>query len=191
MLAQKRRYKKSLVLIDAANIIYSNRYLNWSLDHQKLIKYLKERYDAQRVIYYAGLEKDDDEKAKFYQKIKKFGFETKIKPVVEFRGKIFWKKIRCPNCQKIFKQKFQGPPIKKANCDVILTLDTLIYHREYKTILLFSGDGDFSPLVTYLRKKGKSVLVFSSKQSCSRQLRRVANQFTEIDNLKSLLEAKK
>lgn len=187
---KSRKYKRTIALIDAANIIYANRYLRWSIDHRKLIKYLKERYNAKKAIYYAGLERKNEKKAKFYQIIKSFGFETKIKPVVEFKGKFYWKTFRCPKCKQKVSKKFQGPPIKKANCDVDLTIDGIRHSSRYDTLLLFSGDGDFCSLVNYLKTKKKRTIVFSSLENCSRKLRQKAYRFIEINQLRKFLEFK-
>lgn len=184
------KYGKTLALIDAANIIYANKYLNWPLDHQKLIKYLQERYNTQKVIYYAGLEKGDSKKEDFYQKIKSFGFEVKIKPVAIYKGKFYWKSFECPLCKKRISKKFQSPPKKKANCDVDLAVDAVKFSSQYKTLLLFSGDNDFSSIVDYLKEKRKKTIVFSSMENCGRKLRQTAYGFVEINQLKQILELK-
>lgn len=187
---KSKKYKKTIVLIDAANIIYSNKNLKWSIDHKKLIKYLKERYNAKKIIYYAGLELNDIKKEKFYKKLEKFGFKVKIKPVIKFKGKYYWKSFKCPKCKKRVNKKFQGPPVKKANCDVELTIDAIKLSQTYNTLLLFSGDGDFSSLVEYLKTKRKKTIVFSSIESCSKRLRKTAYRFIEINQLRGFLELK-
>lgn len=188
---KSKKYGKTIVLIDAANIIYANKYLNWSIDHKKFIKYLKERYRVKKTIYYAGLERGNNKKEKFYKNLKKFGFEVKIKPVVVFKGKFYWKTFRCPKCNKRVSKKFQAPPTKKANLDVDLTLDAITHLPEYNTLLLFSGDGDFSSLVDFLKAKGRKTFVFSSMENCARKLRQAAFAFIELNQLKSILELEK
>lgn len=188
---KSKKYGKTIALIDAANIIYANKYLKWSIDHKKLIKYLRERYNVKKVIYYAGLEDKDNKKETFYKKIKDFGYEIKIKPVAIFEGKYYWKTFRCPKCRQKVSKKFQGPPIKKANCDVDLTIDALKYYPDYETLLLFSGDGDFSSLVDYLKTKKKRILVIASKENCSKKLRQTAYRFIEINQLRLFLELKR
>jgi len=185
---KSEKYGKTIVLIDATNIIYANKYLTWPIDHEKLIKYLKERYNTKKVIYYSGLEAGDVGRANFYRIIESFGFETRIKPVTVYRGKFYWKRFRCPKCRQIVKRRFQGPPIKKANCDVDLTVDAIKYSPNYDTLLLFSGDGDFSALVNHLKTKNKKTIIFSTKQTCSKKLRQVAYRFIEINQLRGVLE---
>lgn len=185
---KSRKYGKTVVLIDAANIIYANKYLYWSIDHRKLIKYLKERYNSQKVIYYAGLEKGDIRKENFYKKIESFGFETRIKPVVAYKGKFYWKNFWCPACGAWVSKKFQGPPTKKSNCDVDLAIDAIKYLSKYETLLLFSGDNDFSALIEFLKGRNKKVIVFSSMENCGRKLRKTAYAFVEINQLRKILE---
>lgn len=175
---------------DPRYFIEGIKYLSWSIDHQKLIKYLHERYNAQKVIYYAGLEKGDSKKQDFYQKIKSFGFEVKIKPVVVYKGKSYWKSFICPVCKKKVSKKFQNPPKKKANCDVDLAIDAIKLSSSYKTLLLFSGDNDFSSIIDYLKEKRKKTIVFSSMENCGRKLRQTAYGFVEINQLRQILELK-
>jgi len=191
ILKKSKKYGRTIALIDAANIIYANKYLKWPLDHKKLIDYLKTRYNCQEAVYYTGFEKGDRIRTNFYKKIRTFGFKVKTKEVVVFRGKFYWKHFNCPHCGQRIHKRFQGPPIKKANCDVDLTLDAKNKVKNYDTLLLFSGDGDFSDLVLDLKNRyGKKTLVFSSKKSCARRLRQVAKAFIELHQLRSILEVK-
>lgn len=52
--------KRTIALIDAANIIYGTRDDGWKVDFAKLYKYLKERYKCQKIFYFAGLESSND-----------------------------------------------------------------------------------------------------------------------------------
>lgn len=50
-----KKYQKTLALIDAANIIYSNRNLKWAIDHKKLLRYLLVDYlkakDKKTIVF--------------------------------------------------------------------------------------------------------------------------------------------
>lgn len=188
---KSNKFGRTIALIDATNIIYANKYLTWSIDHEKLIKYLKERYNTKKVIYYSGLEEGEVKRANFYRKIESFGFETRIRRVTVYKGKFYWKSFKCPKCGQRVKRKFQGPPIKKADCDVDLAVDAIIYSSDYDTLLLFSGDGDFSALVNYLKTKNKKTIIFSTIETCSRRLREMTYRFIEINQLRGILEWKK
>lgn len=153
------------IFIDAANLFYGGeKSLGWKIDYKKLFKYLKNKYNGLKIYYYAGIEIHDflysilDAKAldldklflylskkikneslgeavillidkhikriKFYKKLKQFGYILRLKPT-----KIYWS---------------EGKPVKKANCDVDMTLDLVRYMEQYQEAVILSGDGDFA-----------------------------------------------
>lgn len=57
---------KTYVFIDASNIIYGTRDEGWKVDFKKLIKYLKERFGAGKVYYFAGRDDKNLKQAAFY-----------------------------------------------------------------------------------------------------------------------------
>ena len=54
------------VFIDATNIIYGASRLGWKVDFKKLFKYLKERYQAVKIFYFAGVDDENKKQLKFY-----------------------------------------------------------------------------------------------------------------------------
>lgn len=61
--------------------------------------------------------------------------------------------------------------IEKGNMDVEIVIDALHNKGNYNIAIFFTGDCDFLPLVTYLRKNNKKVYIFSSKDSISHELK--------------------
>ena len=59
-------------------------------------------------------------------------------------------------------------------------------------VVLISGDGDFSCLLAAVQRQGKKCTVISSVQSsqqmCSASLRKAADQFIELAQLRSKIE---
>lgn len=48
---------KTCAFIDASNLFYGGeKSLGWKIDYQKLFVYLREKYQAERVIYFGGVE---------------------------------------------------------------------------------------------------------------------------------------
>ena len=115
---------KTFAFIDASNLFYGGeKNLGWKIDYQKLLNYLKEKYQAEKIFNFGGVEtydfdynylaednvaienlskylsdkikkqsnKLDDatlilinrhfKRAKFYLKLKSFGYELHLKPV--------------------------------------------------------------------------------------------------------------
>jgi len=69
---------------------------------------------------------------------------------------------------------------EKGNMDVEMTIDAIHHKDKYKTAIFFTGDSDFLALISYLRKGGKKVFVFSSKNNVSQELRTGADGYTDI-----------
>jgi len=71
---------------------------------------------------------------------------------------------------------------KKADWDVGLAVDAITASPKLDTVILFSGDGDFIPLVQYLQIHGGcQVEVVSFGRSTSGKLKEVADNFLDLD----------
>jgi uncharacterized LabA/DUF88 family protein len=88
----------------------------------------------------------------------------------------------------------QGRRKVKGNMDIELTVDAMELAPHVDHIVLFSGDGDFRPLVESLQRQGVRVSVVSTIRSqppmiaddrARRPLRRQADNFIELDELKT------
>lgn len=139
---------RTYAFIDAANIIYGTRDEGWKMDFRKLIKYLKERYECDKIYYFAGLDKDNARQYRFYSKLNEFGYKLKLKPV------------------KIYRQP-GGTTVRKANCDVDLTFYAMRDITFFERVIFFSGDGDFEILLRHLiQKKQKCYYFCECKKNC-------------------------
>lgn len=71
---------------------------------------------------------------------------------------------------------------KKADWDVGLAVDAITVSSKVDTVILFTGDGDFVPLVEYLKIHGGcQVEVVSFGRSTSGKLKEVADHFLDLD----------
>jgi len=71
---------------------------------------------------------------------------------------------------------------KKADWDVGLAVDAITASPKLDTVILFTGDGDFIPLVQYLQIHGGcQVEVVSFGRSTSGKLKEVADHFLDLD----------
>ena len=79
----------------------------------------------------------------------------------------------------------------KGNMDIELTVDAMELAPHVDHIVLFSGDGDFRPLVEAIQRKGVRVSVVSTIRSqppmISDELRRQADNFIELDELRDVI----
>lgn len=63
----------------------------------------------------------------------------------------------------------------KGNLDIEIVLDIVSMAEKLDVVILVSGDGDFTPLVTFLKTKGIIVEVWCYEGSLSEELRREAD----------------
>ncbi len=79
----------------------------------------------------------------------------------------------------------------KGNMDIELAVDAMEMADHVEHIVLFSGDGDFRPLVGALQRKGVRVSVVSTIRSSppmiADDLRRQADNFIELEELKDVI----
>ena len=80
-------------------------------------------------------------RARFYCKLEKFGYVLFLKPV------------------KRYEQE-DDTVRRKANCDVEMTFRLMLEENNFDRAIILSGDGDFLPVLRYLRKQGKEVVIF-------------------------------
>lgn len=154
------------VFIDASNIIYGARGYGWKMDFEKLFGYLKTRFNAQRILYYAGLDGADKKQLKFYEKLQQFGYELRLVPV------------------KIFKDGR-----KKADVDARLTFEAMKYLGEYDKAIFLTGDGDYYWLFEDLLQREKNIKLIAYQKSTARELKQLfGGGFTDLSRLRHLLE---
>lgn len=174
MLGIKNQKKNTVyAFIDASNLWAAQKSKGKMFDYEKLKKVLKEKFSASdiEVFYYTAYPKDGtrdydlDAKHKFFTYLKKgLGFTVRKKELkrISIHGEI-------------------GDSIKeKGNMDVEMTIDCLHNKTIYDTAILFTGDSDFLPLVTYLKNGKKKVYIFSSKNNVSMELKTGGDGYFDV-----------
>ena len=85
----------------------------------------------------------------------------------------------------------QGRRKVKGNMDIELTVNAMELAPHVDHIVLFSGDGDFRPLVESLQRQGVRVSVVSTVRSqppmIADELRRQADNFIELEGLRDVV----
>jgi len=161
---------KTAVFIDAANILYSQKTLGWKIDYLKLKEYLKKESEVISLNYYTGKVGSLDKQLKFIQKLQYIGY------------KVISKELKLI---KLTDNKF----LQKGNLDIELALDAFRTKNEYETLLLFSGDSDFSYLLDLLKLEGKRVIVFSTRKHISIDLLKRA-KYVDLKKIRDKIEYK-
>jgi uncharacterized LabA/DUF88 family protein len=161
------------VFIDASNLWQAQKAKGKFLDYSKIAACIKQKFEgtAIRVFYYTAYPADGtrnysiEGKHKFYTFLKKgLGFEVRKKPL-----------------KRISVIDEEGESIEeKGNMDVEMTIDAIHHMGKYHIAVFFTGDSDFLALVTYLRRGGKKVYIFSSKNNVSQELRTGGDGYFDI-----------
>lgn len=206
-----KRGKSIYVFIDAANLFYGGeRSMHFRIDYEKLIAYLRVKFGVTKVFYYAGVDvetykeegkklnleklvrfyegellnkdKTEEEKvllgihlqrARFYRDLEKFGYDLRIKPT------------------KVFTSP-EGTITTKANCDVDLTFDMMRFMSQYKEAVVMSGDGDFAPIVEYLKGKKKKITILARAERTAREMRELGGEnFVDFKSIRKEIEEKR
>ena len=110
-----------------------------------------------RAISYVVTTESGEEQA-FFDALQKIGIETKTKDLQIFYG-----------------------GAKKADWDVGMAIDAIKMAPKLDVIVLATGDGDFVPLVEYVRSQGCQVEVISFGRSSSSRLMETADDFLDMD----------
>lgn len=161
---QKPKEQRVEVLIDVQNLYYSAR----NLYHSKVnFKEVLENGIAGRkfirAFAYVVRTKTGEEKP-FFEALSKLGIETRVRDLQEFYG-----------------------GAKKADWDVGIVIDAIRTAQALDVIVLCSGDGDFIPLVEYLKNQGKRVEVMAFGKTTSSKLIEAADEFIDMDESEKYL----
>lgn len=153
------RNQRVAVLIDVQNLYHSARAL-----FQKRVNF-KELLDSSlgerrlvRAFAYVVRTKTGEEKP-FFEALNKLGIEMRVKDLQEYYG-----------------------GMKKADWDVGIAVDAIKTLGIVDVIVLASGDGDYIPLVEYLKNQGRRVEVMAFGRSASSKLKEIADEFIDLDN---------
>lgn len=117
---------------------------------------LGERKLVRALSYVVNTE--SGEESAFFEALEKVGIEIKTKDLQIFYG-----------------------GAKKADWDVGMAVDAIKIAPKVDAIILATGDGDFIPLVEYVKSQGCQVEVITFGRSASGKLREVVDDFIDLD----------
>ena len=97
------------------------------------------------------------EERSFFDALEKLGIEIRVKDLQIFYG-----------------------GAKKADWDVGIAVDAIRMAKLSDVVILMSGDGDFVPLVEYLKNQGVQMEVWAFGKSASGRLKETADEFFDM-----------
>lgn len=154
----KHKEQRVGMFIDAQNLYHSAKNLyKTRVNFGAIVKDAVGGRSLIRVIAYV-ITTESGEESNFFEALTKMGIEIKTKDL-----QVFW------------------GGAKKADWDVGLAVDAIRLAPKLDTIILATGDGDFAPLVEYLKfSQGCQVEVVSFGKSTSSKLKEVTDEFFDL-----------
>jgi len=162
----KHKSQRVGIFIDTQNLYHSAKNLyKAKVNFGNVVKEALAGRVLIRAVAYV-IRTESEEERGFFDALNKIGIETKVKDIRIFAG-----------------------GAKKADWDIGMAIDTIAMANKLDTVILATGDGDFVPLVEYLRySSGIQVEVISFGKSSSGQLKEAADDFIDMcDNPKNYL----
>ena len=163
----KHKEQRVGVFIDTQNLYHSAKNLyKAKVNFGNVLKQAVAGRELIRARAYVVTTESGEEQS-FFEALEKLGIEIKTKDLQVFYG-----------------------GAKKADWDVGMAIDAISMSSKLDAVILATGDGDFIPLVEYLKyNEGCQVEVISFGKSTSSQLREVADDFFDLcdDHKKYLL----
>jgi len=204
---------RTYAFIDASNLFYGGeKSLGWRIDYRKLRQYLEDKYQVSKIYYFGGVEihrfpfdyisqdtvpiKEVEkylidyikEKKKylsdaklvlldrhlkrihFYIKLEQFGYHMVLKPVKTYTDA-------------------EGNTERKANCDVDMAFYMMRERNAFDRAVFLSGDGDFLPVLKFLRENKKEIIVFSRAPRTAREIKQFAgDKLVGFEYLREMLK---
>jgi uncharacterized LabA/DUF88 family protein len=155
----KYKNQRMAVLIDVQNLYHSARAIYQKrVNFKELLETAIGQRQLIRAFAYVVRTKTGEEQP-FFEALINLGIEIRVKDLQEYYG-----------------------GIKKADWDVGVAVDAIKTAELVDVIVLASGDGDYIPLVEYLKNQGRRVEVMAFGKSTSLKLKEIADEFFDMDN---------
>lgn len=147
------------IFIDTQNLYHSAKNLyKAKVNFAQVIEAaLGDRQLIRAISYVVNTE--SGEELPFFDALEKAGIEIKTKDLQIFYG-----------------------GAKKADWDVGMAIDAIKHAQKVDAIILVTGDGDFIPLVEYVKSQGCQVEGITFGRSASARFREVVDDFIDLDD---------
>ncbi|AUM74353.1 LabA-like NYN domain-containing protein [Paracoccus jeotgali] len=162
------------LFIDGANLYAAAKALGFDIDYKLLRQEFERRGKLMRAYYYTALLENEE--------------FSPIRPLVDwlqYNGFSLVTKQAKEYTDALGRRKIKG------DMDIELAVNAMELAPRLDHAVLFSGDGDFRPLIEALQRQGVRVSVVSTTRSqppmISDDLRRQADNFIELDALREII----
>lgn len=154
------------IFIDVQNLYHSAKNLYRArVNFKELVKNLTASRKLIRAIAYVVKTESTEGESAFFDALKDAGIELRVKDIQIFAGGAM-----------------------KADWDVGMAVDAIRMSDFLDVVILVTGDGDFLPLVDYLKwGRGRVVEVASFSRTGSGKMKEVADMYIPIEEIPKVL----
>ena len=155
----RHKNQRVAVLIDVPNLYHSAKNLYGARVNFKnlLLEAIAGRQLIRAIAY--ATKADEPGEGSFFDALEKAGIEVRLKDLQVYPD-----------------------GTKKGDWDVGLAVDAVRLCSNVDVIVLVTGDGDFIPLIEYLKALGKHIEVIGFGKTSSFRLKEIADEFTDLDS---------
>jgi uncharacterized LabA/DUF88 family protein len=160
------------LFIDGANLYATARALGFDVDYRRLLREFQSRGALLRAFYYTTIIEDHE--------------YTSIRPLIDWLDYNGYTVVTKPTKEFI---DASGRRKVKGSMNIELAVNAMELSGHIDQMFLFSGDGDFRPLLESVQRRGVHVTVISTITSqppmAADELRRQADVFVDLAELKA------
>jgi len=160
------------IIIDGASIHSASQSVDLQIDWHTFLTEFQNRGHLIRAIYATPIFEDEGE-------------HNPLRPLIDwldYNG--FTTITRTARKEADDNGRFR---IKNGNIHVDVTLAAIRLAKKADHIVLFSGDGSYEPLVKELKRMNVRVSVCCAKKSAADGLRRNADEFIDLEDIRGLV----
>ena len=166
----RSEFGKIALFVDGTNLHSTARALGFDIDYKRLLREFQSRGTVLRAFYYTAVVEDQE--------------YTAIRPLIDwldYNGYTVVTKAAKEFIDASGRRKVKG------SMDIDIAVDAMEIAGHVDQIVLFSGNGDFCPMVEAVKRRGVSVTVVSTIASqppmLADELRRKADVFIDLAEL--------
>lgn len=140
--------RSAAILVDGSNMCAAMKALGFTVDWGKVVSLLENDMPIHKAMYFTAT--------------KPLGMPSTIRPLLDYLTTNGWIVRQKP----VSVYRNNGEVKIKGNMDIEIAVEAMKLASKVTDIMLFTGDGDFIPLVLALQDKGVRVTVVSTRK-CS------------------------
>jgi len=165
---------RTALLIDGVNLYATARALGFDIDYRRLLREFQDRGTLLRAFYYTAIVEDQE--------------YTSIRPLVDWLDYNGYTVVTKPTKEFV---DAGGRRKVKGSMSIELAVNAMELADRIDAMVLFSGDGDYRPLLKAMQRRGVHVTVVSTLATqpamVADELRRQADAFLDLADLKPKL----